>query len=450
MENLFCNPLKNLLYSPMSGVYPSKVNLHTPFIKDIAKVFFKILDDAKLEYYLFAGSAIGLVRNMKSIPWVDDYDIIVFDKDIKILEKALDIIKKNLFFVKPVEKNKKLIGFIVSSPRYNLYTHNTSFFQIDIFLTKIENNKNEKIIRNIMNWGLYDSKNINLNIVSPPNYQEFDDIILPFFNQYKKDIEIEYGDVFNSCSIHLAHGREKIHIKRNWIDCYNDFNKIEENSIENTKKLFYVNDKIIEHVDTINDVDLLGESYITLMKRINSLQSSTKYIHIYNSNNIKYVYDIKYFFPNTKIYFYISNPIICNDMRFFLEKIDYLVLNSKKLYPQIEELLDNFIIFNKPVISLPLEEIAYPIINEELKKENYKVYVNENKLTRNKNTNNTHNNKLTKTHNFDIEIEHEPVNSKKIFNHVTLNKLNKNKKITGTVAKPIPEQPKKQIKIKKI
>ncbi len=82
MNEIFNDISNNLLYSPMIGIYPSKLNLYTPFINDIAKIFFKILNNSKIEYYVFAGSAIGLLRNCQSIPWVDDYDIIIFEKDI--------------------------------------------------------------------------------------------------------------------------------------------------------------------------------------------------------------------------------------------------------------------------------------------------------------------------------------------------------------------------------
>jgi len=75
----------------MIGIYPSKVNIYTQFINNIAQIFFKILEDSKIEYYVFAGSAIGLIRNGKSIPWVDDYDIIIFEKDMKQIDNILTI-----------------------------------------------------------------------------------------------------------------------------------------------------------------------------------------------------------------------------------------------------------------------------------------------------------------------------------------------------------------------
>ena len=73
---------------------------------------------------------------------------------------------------------------------------------------------------------MYDTKNINISLVKPPRYEKFDDMILPFFNNYENDIAIEYGDITNNCIIHVLHGRKKIKINENIrnalgiIDCF--------------------------------------------------------------------------------------------------------------------------------------------------------------------------------------------------------------------------------------
>ena len=102
MNKIFKDSTNKLLYSPMIAIYPTKINLYTEYIANVAKIFFKILNDNDIEYYLFAGSSIGLLRNSKSIPWVDDYDIIIFEKDMAKFQKIILILEKNLFFVKPV------------------------------------------------------------------------------------------------------------------------------------------------------------------------------------------------------------------------------------------------------------------------------------------------------------------------------------------------------------
>jgi phosphorylcholine metabolism protein LicD len=234
MNEIFNDLSNNLLYSPLIGIYPAKLNLYNPFINDIAKIFFNILNNSKIEYYVFAGSSIGLLRNCQSIPWVDDYDIIIFEKDLVKLQKLLLIYEKNLFKIRKLTNSQNIIyGYVIASPRYNINKTKTSFFQLDIFISKVENN----ILKNTSNWGLYHLKNININLVTPPVYKIFDNIILPFFNNYQKDVEIEYGDIYNNSIIHLNHGLKKIQIKKHWSIVYDQFYALEKKSINNTINL---------------------------------------------------------------------------------------------------------------------------------------------------------------------------------------------------------------------
>ena len=152
MDKIFSDVSNNLLYSPLIGIYPAKVNLYTPYISDIAKIFFKIMENSKVEYYVFAGSSIGLIRNGKSIPWVDDYDIIVFEKDMKKLNSILETCEKNFFRIKkielgPITQINRLSGYTVASPRYRINECKTSFFHVDIFISRVENG----FIKNIYN-----------------------------------------------------------------------------------------------------------------------------------------------------------------------------------------------------------------------------------------------------------------------------------------------------------
>ena len=98
MEKIFDTTSSNILYSPLNGMYPSKINLFTDFIHNTAKIFFKIMKNSKIKYYVFAGSSIGLLRNGKSIPWVDDYDILIFIDDFN--DSVLNVLKTNGFLIK--------------------------------------------------------------------------------------------------------------------------------------------------------------------------------------------------------------------------------------------------------------------------------------------------------------------------------------------------------------
>ena len=364
MEEIFNASKDDLLYSPMIGIYPTKLNLHTPFIRKVSEIFFKILDESKIEYYVFAGSAIGLVRNGKSIPWVDDYDIIIFEKDLKELEKVLKVFEKNYFKIRKLEfatnfkvKTKDgmpmrtIAGYVIGTPRYNVNGVKTSFFQIDIFLSKVENN----IIRNTAGWGLYNRKDIDISWIRPQKYVFFDDLKLPFFQKYKEDVEKEYGDVFNTSIIHFNHGKKKLAINKKWEETYEEFYSYENNSIDNTKKL--INYKTTEENKASNESIIMNDilfnnDYISLMTYIsnNYFKSIEKLLNIYNHNNIKMVIDIKYFFPKIKINLHVKNPNYLLSKRFFLDYIDNLVIYDSKIGMKIDGLLRDIIIINKPSI----------------------------------------------------------------------------------------------------
>ncbi len=375
MNNIFTNNYDNLLYSPMISIYPSRVNLYTPFIEQIAKIFFQILENSKMEYYVFAGSSIGLIRNNKSIPWVDDYDILIFEKDINKLEKILEIFKKNFFKVRKVERNKRnskekiLVGYVIASPRYKINNTKTSFFHCDIFLSKNENG----IVKNLYGWGLYDRKNINYSLVYPQNYKQLDDLNIPFFNNYETDVSIEYGDVINKSIIHISHGREKVIINKKWVDVYNEFDEIKTIAINNTKKLINFNDiqkktscDILTDQSCTNYIDLL--TYIST----NISEYNKHNINIYNLGNVRFILDIKYYFPDIKVNVFIKNKASLENVRFFIDFIDNITVLNKNSYLEIENFLNSIVLINKPIIKLSIDNSVL-LINSKIKTEDYIV-----------------------------------------------------------------------------
>ena len=364
MNKIFNLPPEQLLYSPMIGVYPAKLNLHTPYIKNIAKIFFKILDESKIEYYLFAGSSIGLLRNGKSIPWVDDYDIIIFDKDLAKLEKVLKVFENNYFKTRRVEirnnfqhraKNGMplpvLAGYVVGTPRYQINGMKTSFFQCDIFLSKSENN----IIRNVGGWGLYHRKNIDMSLIRPPKYHNFDDTNIPFFNNHVKDIEKEYGDVINTSIIHILHGREKIVINKHWEQSYKDFYDIQNKAIENTKKLInYQSLENTNEIEFLSDINIHHDDYLAMMNYItqNYHKATNKILKLYNYTNVKFILDIKFFYPDIQVELHVKSFINFDSIRFFLNEIALINVYEKNTFSKIDIFLRSMILIHRPDLKL--------------------------------------------------------------------------------------------------
>lgn len=93
------NDNKKYYFLPCTGLTNVNIPLYNMFIHIYAKLYFKILDMFELEYYVFAGTSIGCVRNKSNIQWVDDYDIIIFTDQIEKFENhVVPFFKKTCFF----------------------------------------------------------------------------------------------------------------------------------------------------------------------------------------------------------------------------------------------------------------------------------------------------------------------------------------------------------------
>jgi len=88
LEKLFESNIDNKYYLESVG-FNINVPVYRGFNHLYAKIFFNILNNLNLDYYVFAGTAIGYVRNKKNIPWVDDYDIIIFKEELDKFEKII-------------------------------------------------------------------------------------------------------------------------------------------------------------------------------------------------------------------------------------------------------------------------------------------------------------------------------------------------------------------------
>jgi len=177
LNDLILNEDK-LFYYPCIGLTNFDIPIYTDFNSDMAKIYFSILNKSKFEYYIFAGSAIGLVRDGKNIPWVDDYDIIIFKKNLKLFKKKI---------IPLLQKN----GIITSAPDFKflnfinkILVNNSLFTQkfkykdyhqldVDIFTSYLDKYNNIKCMRPRV-WGTYCNKNLNLSSIKPAKYYDFD------------------------------------------------------------------------------------------------------------------------------------------------------------------------------------------------------------------------------------------------------------------------------------
>jgi len=343
---LFDLNLSNKYYLASLG-FNTSVPVYREFNHLYAKIFFTILDSLNLDYYVFAGTSVGYVRNKENIPWVDDYDIIIFKDEIEKFENT--ILPKLQYYG---------FNFVKASNNNNVGWHCLSIFgqkcfQCDIFYTKIING----IIKNTGEcWGLYNSKNIPVDLVKPKQYLTIDnDLKLPFFNNVEKDVLFEYGDVFNTCVIQVNHIGACI-INKNFNEIYEDFNLIKQTIINNTIKLFnkleYINNLTLENYEKFFcskniQTNNAFETTLAFLKYINA--NKIKNLYIMDAKFLLYCVDLKFYFKDINIYFYALNAFD-NKHIILLNYVDKIFCSKQEYIKHIEDA--HLLFLNKPKIEL--------------------------------------------------------------------------------------------------
>ena len=318
-------------YSPVLGIYPSRINMYTEFIHETAKIFFQILEYYEINYAVFAGQSVGMVRNRKNIPWVDDFDIIIMEEDFEKFEKIQPILKLNNFNIK---KNKGI---------WRTFHHQYrpgKIFHCDIFPSKNEKN----YLKNIFSDGLYNKKNISIKYVLPFKKQTFhDDLNVYFFNDYEKEVQLTYGNVLKDVKVY-SHTTKITHYN-NWEIAYNDFDFIKKTAIENTEKEIYNGN--YEPLNNLTIEKNYFENELEILKYINN--NNIKKIDIFDTYFLKcFSPSINYYFSQVKMNFY------CKEIN---NTISQYLNYCKNLYVSNQNILshyDNYQIFynKKPNIKL--------------------------------------------------------------------------------------------------
>lgn len=345
----------NMLYSPIIGVNNCKTQVYNEFLHKCYEFIFKLFDKYKLDYYVFAGSAVGYVRNKKNIPWADDYDILIFEKEKDNFEKNIIPILKIYNFTcgtphthRP-DLYKKHVGWQIWNSDLNL-TPNVIFL-CDVFMGIVDK---EGFVRSPSNFGNFNKKNNLYKDIYPKKYVIFDGLKLPFFNNIEKNVEKDYGDVFNKTIIHVNHGNGGIiKLNKEWNESYKEFNKYINIAKKNTHSLIFKNKLynkkekiIINKEDDYKKYNIKKE--IDILVKINKNNIGKIFIDD-NKEFLLYCFAIKHYYPDIKIHYY-SYSDINNIYLHFINSIDYIYcLNNK-----IKNYLNNskLIYLNKPIIKL--------------------------------------------------------------------------------------------------
>jgi hypothetical protein len=337
---------RDLFYTPCLGIIGTKIPNYNEYIHMNAKIFFSVLDKFNLEYYVFAGTSIGYVRNKSNIPWIDDYDIIVFEKDIEYLTKDIfPILLKNGFYY---NVKSKIIGEKNRVGIYQFYSDLTldnklisnSVFQCDIFPSYLKNG----IVRNIAKVDcLYHKKKIPYTFVYPPQRLTIDDITLPFFNKILEDVNFEYGDVINECCIHINHEKTQI-IKEHYSKVYEVFYSYLDKAKKNTIEYIMPNKNSSLKNNYVLNLNLGEKNILEILKDINL--NDVKNIFIFDEKYLKYCMSIKHYFPEKIIYFYMFSEVK-NWNLLFLNYVDIVRFLNNELQNIYKD--ENIMFIKRPI-----------------------------------------------------------------------------------------------------
>ena len=329
-------------YNPYYGITNYKSTLYGEHIHNLSVLFFKICDSLNFDYYVFAGSSIGLVRNKNMMPWTDDYDIIVFNKYKRYFkEKVKPELEKYgfNFWGSCTDKEKSTKGITFVSEKINF--KNKIKFRLDIFWSDI--NKNGHLF-NVGNFGLYNKKKIPSNCVFPKKYYKFNGMNLPFFNNPEKEVLLTYGDVHKKCIIssHSNHMNEKIVYKK-WENAVHDFNFLKKIAIQNTKnkiknyKKYYPDNKILLIDKAMDSSEIFKKISNNKIGIVNFLDYEMFMMESFN---------ILFYFPGIKINLFLDD----------LSNVKYICLNyATNVYVKnnkMKRVLDELIYFKKPNIKV--------------------------------------------------------------------------------------------------
>ncbi len=342
------NQVSEYIYSPNYGINKYLTVSYCENIHKQIELFFKLCDLYKLEYVVFAGSSVGLVRNKQMMPWTDDYDIIVMEQHKEFFFKELMPIFElyGLHFWgcgtdKGTSKSRRPGWTFIGGQ-----TFGNARFRVDIFWSKINS---KGIVENVDGQGFYHNK-VPKEVFFPVKRQHFHGLYLPFGNDYEKEVLLTYGDVRKECIIktHKKGMKETFIYYDRWEDGLKDFDYLKQLAIQNMKDYIQIEkykpqDKKLQldHVDyrTIFNIDKEFLKYI-VNKNIVTINTFV----FWKFKQIAAL--VKFYFPNIKINLFINS----------LEEIDYFYLNyATTIYTyndNIKQSLDSLIYVSKPKIEV--------------------------------------------------------------------------------------------------
>jgi glycerol-3-phosphate cytidylyltransferase len=351
-------------YLSTVGMTNCKMNEHNELKRDQSIIFFRILDKYNVPYAIFAGSSIGLLRNGKTIPWSDDYDIVILNNNLKLLYDVFPVLRKNGF---KIIKNKNKFTNEYTDGGCSIFSQihkfarssqqdqqdqqdqecKRSLFVCDVFYSHFDKNG---FLRNNGLWGLYHVKNLHVRDVVPFQRRMFDGIPLPFFNNVNSEVYKTYGNIDKA--IIKTHFETESSKYASWRTAYEEFENRKLKAIQNTMHKIYKN--IVNESNESNKSNVMkimdnkfSKNQVEILSEIG--QKEIGRIYVFSVDFIiQHAACIKFYFPNVIIeYFSYAREV---EVVLYLNYVDKLnVYNSliQRFYND-----PDIIYLNKPQIDI--------------------------------------------------------------------------------------------------
>lgn len=222
IENSYSDEILSLFHPGELGTFTcaggyshAKYQQYTPLSRHIYGQIFGILDNCGVEYFIFAGSMVGFIRNGRMPYWMDDIDIMIFPDQVQLFEDIALVCLERAGFNCFRPHSAEAGGFHILSMQQSNHREATvplsdgkaisiPWAQVDVFYSIVDD---DGFVRNKGGWGLYHEKNVPFEWVFPGRFVDVDGMALRTFTAIESDILREYGDVNNNIVVY-SHSSE--------------------------------------------------------------------------------------------------------------------------------------------------------------------------------------------------------------------------------------------------
>ena len=222
-------------FSEAAGVTNAKFIQYTNLAERVVAQILNVFDFVNLEYYVFAGSMVGYVRDRRAPRWLDDVDVVIFEDQIdRFHAVAAPMLRSAGFQVVPAhdfpDGGYQVVAMQAGSSRRDGVQLSETlsvpipWAQVDVFFTTVDSGG---YLRNLGGWGLYHRMDIPEKWVRPASTVFLHGGARPAFAEYERDILREYGDVHRNIII-ASHDRDSRRMEiwgTPWIEIRGDFER---------------------------------------------------------------------------------------------------------------------------------------------------------------------------------------------------------------------------------